>query len=858
MSIYNWESNPKAFRKKVKKTGTVVFHPQGDVETSFARVLQPQSVCRANPFGVDAENDPLEKEETKVYETDAKKKGEERSSTAEREEREESEVEEEEEEKQSNLKPHPSQPTMPLITHSTVERLQNIFGFTELLPSQAQCYKGIFLRRDVILHSRTGSGKTLAYALPIVERYLLFKAKMKEKYPNEPLYQDDVNESTDETLNRKKGNNEVSKASSGPFLLIFVFSVDLAVQTKTVLSRLYPQLRIEVPGYHETVVGTPTDGIDGKEEIKKSSKQRRGEVASPDPSSLGKKDTKESPDSTILSLNKADILVGTVHAIDSVIRGHRIAAEALQKEQMESNGAERRQNNQKRTRSSEFDMKGSREDDSGRGKIKKEETKEAEKAKFSPKKKCEEKKREDSDDEDELNSSDEEEFESNNGVVGDGSNDGTLSTNKNFEGGVVSAARVQAIVIDEVDSTLGPHFSFLGRRMKNLLKYIRRSNGALSSSLLTDYRAHHYILCGATIPNWVIKAGFLGVKKYYYRLVQPGTQKLPEKLGCYYVPCPLNLTSRVQKVQELLKQSETAIKEKKHSSKGQQLSTPSQTSNHFDSSSPLSPSTPFLGRVVVFGTNKQIEALSAALKATSSTKSISTVCTLTSRLPESDRIRSIATFNDSTDASATLLCTDIASRGLDVSGADTILMMSLPLGPMAVETFIHRAGRTARVNRTGRCIVLLADAVNSTSGHGKSSLSLPRSPSPVSIHQSVDEERNTYDRVVQAVHVTFQHFDATIGGKVDQRAQLQLEVRRPFLSAPPPNAPPLPTASEVLKKELSSSAPSTSVPTENLFDLVENIKEDAKKPTEKVSFFVPTSKLHLIRKKLWKYELKEL
>lgn len=828
------------------------------MDTSFARALQPQSVCRANPFGVDPGDDPLEKEETKVNETDKEKKGEEWTTTREREEREESEVEEEEEEKKSHLTGHPSQPTMPLMTHSTVQRLQDTFGFTELLPSQAQCYKGIFLRRDVILHSRTGSGKTLAYALPIVERYLLFKAKMKEKYPNEPLYQDEVTESSEEKPTGKKRNNAVSMVSSGPFLLIFVFSVDLAVQTRQVLSRLYPQLRIEVPGYHETAVGSTTDGLEEKEEMKKSNKRQRGEVASRDPSSPQVKDTKDSADSSILSLKKADILVGTVHAMDSAIRGHRVAAEALKEEEMESNGVERRQNQQKRTRSSAFEKKGGRKDDSGREKIKRKDTKEDEKSKLSPKKKPSEKKQEDTDNEDELKSSDNEEHEGNNDVVATDGNEATFHTSKNFEGGVVSAARVQAIVIDEVDSTLGPHFSSLGRRMKNLLKYIRRSNGSLSSSLLTDYRAHHYVLCGATIPNWVIKAGFLGVKKYYYRLVQPGMQKIPEKLCCYYVPCPLNLTSRVEKVQELLKQNAAVVQEKKHSPKDHQSSSLSQISSHSDTSSPLPPSTPFLGRVVVFGTNIQIETLSTALKATSSTKNMSTVCTLTARLPEAERIRSIATFNESTDASATLLCTDIASRGLDVFGADTILMMSLPLGPMAVETFIHRAGRTARVNRTGRCIVLLADAVNSPSGHGKSSLSLPRSSSPVSIHQSVDEERNSYERVMQAAHVTFQHFDATVGGKVDQRAQLQLEVRRPFLGAPLPNAPPLPTAREVLKKELTSSAPSTSGTTENLIDLVEDIKEDAKKPNEKVSFSVPTSKLHLIRKKLWKYELKEL
>lgn len=102
---------------------------------------------------------------------------------------------------------------------------------------------------------------------------------------------------------------------------------------------------------------------------------------------------------------------------------------------------------------------------------------------------------------------------------------------------ILSARQIRAVVIDEVDVTLGPRFSNMGRRMKNLLHVIRKANGSLTDGLLHDLRRHHYVLCGATIPNWVIKSGFLGVKKYYYSLVQPGRQKLPAQLKCYYLPC---------------------------------------------------------------------------------------------------------------------------------------------------------------------------------------------------------------------------------------------------------------------------------------------------------------------------------
>lgn len=849
MNIYNWESNPRAHQKKAKKAGTVVFHPQGDLDTSFARFLKPQAVPRANPFGVDGDREEHEEDEGGEHSTarpaDNSTKKKELLSSLE-------EGVEEEMGEEHRLSHHQSFPMIPLMTATTMQRLRDVFGFTQLLPSQAQCYKGIFLRRDVILHSRTGSGKTLAYALPIVERYLLFKAKMKAMYPDEPFYQDEEDAKEKDAEVKTKGKNDLTaNPSKGPFLLIFVFSVDLAVQTKMVLSKLYPQLRIEaVPCYKEKT-GITTAETQDKEAEKEKSGRKKVEATISGSFQKGVKDKRELAEVSIPGLERADILVGTVHGIDSVIRGHRIAAEALQEEEKEyapqvaSKRTGRSERHQKRRRGGEATKQEAKEAPKKKNKTEKKRNHHG--RTLSDLKEIQEEQTEEEEDsgsEDETEELDEKEDK---GVPAVGTYRAPSTRPAEFEGGVVSAARVQAIVVDEVDTTLGPRFSSLGRRMKNLLKFIRKSNGALNPELLTDYRAHHYVLCGATIPNWVIKAGFLGIKKYYYRLVQPGTQKLPKQLSCYYIPCPLSLFSRVSKVQELLRESRTAAKGKQK--------------NVLDtsSSSQTASANPFLGRVVVFGSNKEIESVSSALSSSSPTKTNdSVVFTLTARLPEAERIAAIAGFNDSTNLCATLLCTDIASRGLDVFGADTILMMSLPLGPMAVETFIHRAGRTARVDRIGRCIILLAEAAGPSNGGGSSSTTVARSSSHSGFHYNADEERDSYDRIVQAAHITFQHFGATLGGNAKQRARLQLEVRRPFLGTPRSGTPTLPTAKEVLEKELASSVPAAESSGESLRELVEDIREDESKPSEKIFFSAPTSMLHMIKKKLWKYDLKEI
>ena len=54
-----------------------------------------------------------------------------------------------------------------------------------------------------------------------------------------------------------------------------------------------------------------------------------------------------------------------------------------------------------------------------------------------------------------------------------------------------------------------------------------------------------------------------------------------------------------------------------------------------------------------------------------------------------------------------LVCTDIAARGLDVPNVDWVVQFDPPTDPAA---FVHRCGRTARIGKSGRALVMLLPA----------------------------------------------------------------------------------------------------------------------------------------------------
>ncbi len=73
-------------------------------------------------------------------------------------------------------------------------------------------------------------------------------------------------------------------------------------------------------------------------------------------------------------------------------------------------------------------------------------------------------------------------------------------------------------------------------------------------------------------------------------------------------------------------------------------------------------------------------------------------------MPQTMRYLSLEMFR--TGESAILCSTDVAARGLDIPGVQTVINAEMPRN---VSTYVHRVGRTARAGCGGRSITLVAD-----------------------------------------------------------------------------------------------------------------------------------------------------
>jgi ATP-dependent RNA helicase DDX31/DBP7 len=102
-------------------------------------------------------------------------------------------------------------------------------------------------------------------------------------------------------------------------------------------------------------------------------------------------------------------------------------------------------------------------------------------------------------------------------------------------------------------------------------------------------------------------------------------------------------------------------------------------------------------------TDKTLEVTTSAPASIVSTSETITAFRLHGSLPQKIRTSTIQAFANSKTPSF-LLCTDVASRGLDLPNVDLVVEYD---PPFSSDEHLHRIGRTARAGRDGRAIIFL-------------------------------------------------------------------------------------------------------------------------------------------------------
>merc|ERR1712166_1033210 len=76
-----------------------------------------------------------------------------------------------------------------------------------------------------------------------------------------------------------------------------------------------------------------------------------------------------------------------------------------------------------------------------------------------------------------------------------------------------------------------------------------------------------------------------------------------------------------------------------------------------------------------------------------------TACDIHGDRSQSQREAALASFRSGT--CRVLVATDVAARGLDISGVEHVINMDLPISKDDFDSYVHRIGRTGRAGHTG-------------------------------------------------------------------------------------------------------------------------------------------------------------
>lgn len=106
-------------------------------------------------------------------------------------------------------------------------------------------------------------------------------------------------------------------------------------------------------------------------------------------------------------------------------------------------------------------------------------------------------------------------------------------------------------------------------------------------------------------------------------------------------------------------------------------------------------------KIIVFGTTANLVALYAEFFRQHSSLPI---YELQSRLSQPQRTRTTNEYKEAT--TGIMFATDVIGRGMDFPNVTSVIQVGLPMNS---DQYVHRVGRTARVDKDGRAVILLTE-----------------------------------------------------------------------------------------------------------------------------------------------------
>jgi ATP-dependent RNA helicase DeaD len=124
---------------------------------------------------------------------------------------------------------------------------------------------------------------------------------------------------------------------------------------------------------------------------------------------------------------------------------------------------------------------------------------------------------------------------------------------------------------------------------------------------------------------------------------------------------------------------------------------------------------------------------------------------LSGELAQAERTRMLDAFRSG--ALSVLVCTDVASRGIDVPEISRVIHAELPSAP---EVLTHRSGRTGRAGRKGVSITLVAPNEHFEAGQLYSRARIEAELLPAPTHEAVraETERRLFEELTEAPEVS--------------------------------------------------------------------------------------------------------